>query len=106
MRFLAAAAALLLFAGPALADPPQIAISLKDQQWIPSEVPVPANTKVELLVKNEGTTPAEFESTRLHREKIVTPGRQISVFVGPLAPGSYEFFNDFHPQTRGHLIVK
>jgi hypothetical protein len=20
--------------------------------------------------------------------------------------GSYEFFDDFHPQTRGHLIVK
>jgi hypothetical protein len=28
------------------------------------------------------------------------------VFVGPLDPGSYEFFDDFHNDTRGHLIAK
>jgi plastocyanin len=108
MRQLIRAAVLLLAtAAPALADaPPQITILLKGQHFVPSEVPVAAGTKVELLVRNEGSTPAEFESTQLHREKIVTAGQQISVFVGPLDPGSYEFFDDFHPQTRGHLIVK
>jgi len=95
-----------LTAVPALADPPQIAITLDAQHFVPSEVPVPAGTKVELLIKNTGATPAEFESTPLHREKIVTAGQQISVFVGPLDPGSYEFFDDFHPQIRGHLVVK
>ena len=49
---------------------------------------------------------AEFESNSLHREKIVTAGGQIAVFVGPLDPGSYEFFDDFHNSTRGHLVVK
>jgi hypothetical protein len=49
---------------------------------------------------------AEFESSSLHREKIVNPGSQIAVFVGPLDPGSYEFFDDFHGETRGHLIAK
>ena len=107
MRHLIRAALLLLAAAaPALADAPQISISLKAQQFVPSEVPVPAGTKVELLVRNEGPMPAEFESTQLHREKVVTAGQQISVFVGPLDAGSYEFFDDFHPQTRGHLVVK
>lgn len=97
---------LALVAVPALADAPQIAIAIKAHNFIPSEVQIPAGAKVELLVRNENTTPSEFESTELHREKIVTSGQQISVFVGPLAPGRYTFFDDFHPQTRGQLVVK
>jgi len=73
---------------------------------VPSEVPAPAGVKVQLLVKNEQAVTAEFESNSLHREKIVTAGGQIAVFVGPLDPGSYEFFDDFHNSTRGHLVVK
>jgi len=57
-------------------------------------------------VHNDNQTPSEFESTQFHREKIVPPGQEITVFVGPLDPGSYEFFDDFHPETRGHLVVK
>ena len=37
---------------------------------------------------------------------ILRHGGQITVFVGPLDPGSYEFFDDFHNATRGHLVVK
>jgi Cupredoxin-like domain len=36
----------------------------------------------------------------------VTSGQEITVFIAPLDPGSYEFFDDFHPQTRGHLVAK
>lgn len=110
----AAALALLAFcaAAPAvaLAQPttttPQIAIALRDHQFVPAEVPAPAGVKIELLVHNEQTMTAEFESNSLHREKVVTPGATISVFVGPLDPGSYEFFDDFHNTTRGHLVVR
>jgi hypothetical protein len=106
MRPLVLAAVLLAPpALPALADP-QIMISLRDHQFIPSEVPTPAGAKVELIIKNEQPVAAEFESTVLHREKIVQPGGQISVFVGPLSPGTYEFFDDFYRATTGRLIVK
>jgi hypothetical protein len=37
---------------------------------------------------------------------MVQPGGQISVFVGPLDPGRYEFFDDFHGATRGFLVAK
>src|ERR1700733_5409009 len=93
-------------AAPAMADDPVVTITLKEQQFVPSEVPVPAGVKVQLLIKNEQPVTAEFERTVLHREKIVNAGGQITVFVGPLQPGSYEFFDDFHGATRGHLVVK
>ncbi len=109
MRLAAWCAALLLAAlavAPARADDPTFAITLKNQQFVPSEIDIPAGVKVKLLVRNANPTASEFESHQLHREKIVTAGQEITVFVGPLDPGSYEFFDDFHPQTRGHLIVK
>lgn len=91
---------------PALADDPTVNIDLKDHQFAPTEVPVPAGVKVKLLVKNDQAVTAEFESNSLHREKIVEPGNTITVYVGPLDAGSYEFFDDFHNTTRGHLIAK
>lgn len=97
----------LAWAAPARAqEPPSIAITIRDHQFVPAEVAVPAGVKVQLIVRNEQATPAEFESTSLHREKIVTPGASIGVYVGPLDPGRYEFFDDFHPSTRGFVIVK
>lgn len=88
----------------AAADP--IIITIKDGKFMPSELSVPAGQKLTLLVRNEDKSTSEFESTDFHREKIVGAGQQISVFVGPLDPGSYEFFDDFHPDDRGHLIAK
>jgi hypothetical protein len=107
MRPLLFALPLLLAAAiPALADDPVVTITLKGHQFVPAEVPVPAGVKVQLLIKNEQDVTAEFESNSLHREKIVSAGGQIAVLVGPLDPGSYEFFDDFHNATRGHLVAK
>jgi hypothetical protein len=91
---------------PALADDPVVTITLRDHQFVPAEVPVPARVKIKLLIKNEQSVSAEFESTSLHREKVISAGGEVSLYVGPLEPGSYEIFDDFHRQTRGHLVVK
>ena len=96
----------LAAAAPPLADEPEITITLKDHQFIPAEVSVPAGVKVKLVIRNEQPMTAEFESNSLHREKIVNAGGQIVVLVGPLDPGSYEFFDDFNNATRGHLVAK
>jgi plastocyanin len=96
----------LAVTAPAVADDPSFAIMLKNNQFVPSEVAIPAGAKVKLVVRNDNQTTSEFESTQFHREKVVTPGQEITVFVGPLDPGSYEFFDDLHPQTRGHLVAK
>jgi hypothetical protein len=99
-------ALLLICAVPAFAEEPTVTITLRDHQFLPAEVPVPAGVKVKLIIRNEQATNAEFESTSLHREKIVNPGGEITLFVGPLDAGSYEFFDDFNGATRGHLVVK
>jgi plastocyanin len=107
MRLLVLAVPLALaFGAQAFADDPTVNIDLKDHQFVPSDVAVPAGVKVKLLVKNDQQMTAEFESNSLHREKIVEPGNTITVYVGPLDPGSYEFFDDFHNETRGHLIAR
>lgn len=84
----------------------EIAISIKDHRFVPDNIAAPAGQKLKFVIKNEGKTAAEFESVDFHREKVVQGGHEITVFVGPLDAGSYEFFDDFHPETRGHLVVK
>ena len=107
-RTLAAAFVVALVAGiaPAPAQQAPLTLVIRDHQFVPAELPVPAAVKVEINVRNEQATPAEFESTSLHREKIVPPSGTISVYVGPLDPGRYEFFDDFHPATRGFIVVR
>src|SRR6266851_3245738 len=106
--FLAAAAALTVTAGPAaLAQEQSFRLTIKNHQFEPAEFEIPANTKVTLQVKNEDTTPEEFDSSTLHREKVVPAGKEVSIFVGPLKPGRYEFIGDFNRATaRGAIVVK
>jgi hypothetical protein len=101
-----AAAILLIQIFPAQAQAPSFSISIRDNQFDPAELSVPAGQKIELHVTNQRAAASEFESAELRREKIVPPGEQVTVYVGPLRPGSYEFFDDFNPQTRGHLIAR
>jgi hypothetical protein len=108
VRPLIGIAAVLSFAvaAAAFAAGSQFAVTLKAHQFVPKELEVPAHKALELVVRNEDPTPAEFESSALHREQIVVGGGEIKVLVGPLDPGRYDFFDDFHPQTRGALIAK
>jgi hypothetical protein len=83
------------------------ALVIKDHRFQPVEIEIPAGQKIALIVKNDDPTPEEFESTELRREKVVPGGEQITVYIGPLKPGRYEFFGDFNPKTaRGHIIAK
>ena len=99
-------AAVALWFAPAQAQNPTFSIAIHDNAFDPPELTVPAGQKIELHVTNERAAASEFESAELRREKVVTPGQQITVYVGPLRPGTYEFFDDFNPQTRGHLIAR
>jgi plastocyanin len=83
------------------------ALVIKDHKFQPTEIEIPAGQKIALTVKNDDPTPEEFESTELRREKVVAGGEQITVYIGPLKPGKYEFFGDFNPKTaRGRIVVK
>lgn len=90
---------------PAFATEP-VVLTLKEHAFTPSEVKAPANERFRIEVTNEDSTPAEFESRDLRAEKIIVPGGKITVMAGPLRPGTYIFFDDYHPDTaKGTLIV-
>ena len=109
-RFLPAALTVLMLVAagqPALAQEQSFRLTIKDHKFEPTELEIPANTKVTLQVKNEDPTAEEFESSTLHREKVVPAGKEVSIFVGPLKPGRYEFIGDFNRATaRGAIVVK
>ena len=109
LRAAAAVAALaVLIAGgtPARADQ-VLTLEFHNHRFVPDRLQVPANAKFQLLVKNTDDTADEFESVDLNREKLVTPGQTITVFLGPLSPGTYKFFGDFHQDTaQGVLVAK
>jgi plastocyanin domain-containing protein len=103
----AVATASAVATAPTSAQEPAFTLTIKEHQFSPTQIEIPANVKAKLIVKNEDPTPEEFESTELHREKVIPGGQQGFVFIGPLSPGTYEFFSDFNPKTaRGHIIVK
>jgi Cupredoxin-like domain len=83
-----------------------IAIAVKDHHFQPVEIRAPANRPLTLEVKNLDATPMEYESVSLRVEKVIAPGTVGTVNVRPLAPGRYEFFDDFHPNTRGALTIQ
>lgn len=92
---------------PALASAEDITLTLKDHQFSPKEITVAKDTDVTLIVKNEDSTPAEFESHTLHREKIIGGGKQAVIKLSGLKAGRYEFFDEFHESTaQGTLIVE
>jgi hypothetical protein len=59
-----------------------------------------------LEVTNQTAAAIEFESFELNRERVVPPGQTVAVYVSGLSPGRYEFFDDFHQERRGALVVK
>ena len=82
-------------------------LTIKANQFLPQELVIPVDQKVKITVKNTDTTPAEFESYDLNREKIVSANSEIIVFGGPLSPGSYAYFDDFHRDTaKGTITAK
>lgn len=78
---------------------------IKDHRFQPAELAVPANKKVKLLVENKDTTPEEFESHELNREKVIPGNSSAVIFIGPLAPGRYPFFGEFNEKTAQGVIV-
>jgi len=111
-RRLSFVAALLLTAavvGPRAAmaaDAVTLSLTVKDHKFDPAELHAPPGTPIDIKVKNAGDIVFEFESGDLHFEKIVPVGSEATVHVRPQQPGRYNFFDDFHHDTQGILVVQ
>ncbi len=99
--------ALALSAGvPAVAqEDPTFRIEFRDGEVSPREIVVPANTRIRLDLFNVGETPAEFESRELKKEKVLAPNTNSVLVIRTLAPGRYEFFDDFHPGRGPSVLI-
>ena len=87
---------------PALAAPQTLVLA--SHHFTPDHIEVPAGQRFKLLVTSHDDTPDEFESPDLRVEKIVMPGQTILVMAGPLSPGRYKFYDDYHPETANGLV--
>jgi hypothetical protein len=83
-----------------------VSVSVKNHRFQPAEIHAPAKVPIELHVKNLDSTPMEFESVSLRVEKVVTGNGEGIIRLRPLEPGRYNFFDDFHQETTGVLIVR
>jgi hypothetical protein len=97
---------LLMMSAARAEDAVTVNISLKDHRFQPAELHAPAGKPIVIILKNLDLAPAEFESHMLRVEKVVTGGGTITMRIRPLAPGRYRFFDDFHPESEGYLVVQ
>jgi plastocyanin len=96
-----------LLSFPIWAADPEFLLIVRDHRFEPAELRVPAGQKIKLVVHNQDSTPEEFESHDLNREKVIAPGAKASIYVGPLRPGRYTFIGEFHDQTaRGAIVAE
>ncbi|PKG84670.1 cupredoxin domain-containing protein [Colwellia sp. 75C3] len=84
----------------------EFSITLKDHLFYPAEMTIPANKKIKLIIDNQDDSVEEFDSFSLNREKVLFPKQKATIYIGPLSPGRYDFFGEYHPDSaRGVIIV-
>ena len=83
----------------------EMALTIKNHQFAPAEIKVPANQRIKLNVHNQDSTPEEFESHSLNREKLIPGGAKAVIYIGPLKPGRYDFFGEFNPSTAKGVVI-
>lgn len=85
---------------------PEAVIEIRDNLFVPQTIVIPANQKVKLTFINHDTTPEEIDSFDLNREKVIFGNSKGTIFVGPLPPGEYQYFGEYHPNTAvGSVVV-
>jgi hypothetical protein len=101
-----ASIAVAIAAGTAqAANEPEFALTLHDHKFMPTEIRVPANVKVKLVVDNQDATPEEFDSHALNREKVIPGKAKATIYIGPLARGRYPFMGEFNAATAQGAVV-
>jgi len=82
-------------------------IRFENHQFSPQTLAVPSGQKLIIKVVNASKETIEFESFKLNREKVVTPGETIIVHLPGLSAGTYDFYDDFHQDVpEGSIVAK
>lgn len=81
-------------------------LEITSDGFSPDHLTVAADERVKIMVHNKTALPAEFESYDFTAEKVVPGGTHVPVYIGPLKPGKYKFFNDFASDVTGRITVQ
>ncbi len=84
---------------------PSLEIRFEHHKFFPLALQVPANTPLLLKIVNLSDERIEFESFSLNREKVVEPGKTVTLNLPALRPGSYDFVDDFHDDVPAGAII-
>jgi hypothetical protein len=103
---LAIVTSLVLAAIPARAQDTTLSLTVQNGRFQPAELRAPANKPFVIAIKNGDAKPVEFESVSLRVEKVIAARSQGTVRIRALAPGRYEFFDDFNQSNRGAVVVQ
>lgn len=68
----------------------EVKLVIENHRFQPETVSVPVGQKIKLIIENRDATPEEFESHPLNREKVIPAKSTATVYIGPLAAGSYQ----------------
>ena len=98
-------AAGLLVAGVVVAAEPEVLLVIREHRFEPTELKVPANQRIKLVVQNDDASAEEFESHALNREKVVPARSKVTIFIGPLKPGRYAFVGEYHEASAKGVVV-
>ena len=92
-------------ASPASAD--DFSLILQNHRFEPAEIEVPADRPINLNVTKQDPAAEEFESEGLDVEKVIAGGQSATIKLGPLDPGRYEFYGEYHEDTaKGAIVAK
>ena len=105
LRLITALVIALSAATGASAAEPEWLLVIKNHRFEPAELKVPAGQRIKLVVHNQDSTPEEFESHALNREKVVPAGAKATVYIGPLKPGRYAFFGEYNEATAKGVVI-
>ena len=84
-----------------------LTLSAKDGKFEPLKLEVPAGKRFKIEISNDGKGPMEFESKDLKQEKVLAAGAKSSVVINALKPGTYVFFDEYHPEApKGQIVAK
>ena len=81
-------------------------IEFENNQFSPTQLVVPAGSKFELEVENEGSEEIAFSIPELGFEIAVPAGAEREAYLGPLEPGDYAFEDALDSSRKGVLRVK
>lgn len=72
-----------------------VTIEMKDNEFVPKDVSAKGGS-ITIELKNTGVAPHTFTANDLHADQDVQAGKDTTVTLSGVAPGTYKFFCKYH----------